>query len=307
MNCDWVKANITLYVYDEVADDSRYELEQHVARCGACAAELETMRAFRKSMSAAPQLEPTPNLLAASRMRLQEALETAEQHRGWRLLDPMAWLRQMKFSPALAAALLIVGFAGGIGTAWRIVPRTPNLDRATAVQPAEASIAGIREITQVPGSDQVEIKYDTTVPQKLEGSLNDQRIQQLLLFAARNNYNPGVRQDSVNLLSLKPDEAHIRRTLESSLLYDTNPGVRLKALESLAPYVKEDTGVRDAILQALQNDTNPGVRAEAIHFLGPVRADGSVRLVLHKLASEDRSEFIRQQASRVLASLPEID
>jgi hypothetical protein len=38
-----------------------------------------------------------------------------------------------------------------------------------------------------------------------------------------------------------------------------------------------------------------------------VRADGSVRLVLHKLASEDRSEFIRQQASRVLASLPEID
>ena len=129
----------------------------------------------------------------------------------------------------------------------------------------------------------------------------------MLLFAARNNYNPGVRQDSVNLLSQRPDVAHIRQTLESSLLYDTNPGVRLKALESLGPYVTEDTGVRDAVLQALQNDTNPGVRAEAIHFLGPVRADGSVRRVLRKLASEDRSEFIQQQASRMLASLPEID
>lgn len=308
MNCEWVKANVTLYVYDELADDGRYELEQHIARCPACAAELETMRGFRTSMSAAPQPEPTPNLLAASRMRLQEALETAEQQRGWRTLDPMMWLRQMKFSPALAAVLLIIGFAGGIGAAWRAIPRAvPQiLGRGSAV-PAEASIAGINEITQVPGSDKVEIKYDTAVPQKVEGSLNDQRIQQLLLYAAHNNYNPGLRQNSVDLLSQNPEDAHIRQALEASLLSDSNPGVRLKALESLGPYVKQDTGVRDAIVQALQNDSNPGVRAEAIHFLGPVRADGSVRLVLQRLAAEDRSEFIRQQAARVLASLPDID
>jgi hypothetical protein len=308
MNCEWVKANITLYVYDELADDSRYELEQHLARCEACTAEMETMRAFRTSMSAAPKLEPTPNLLAASRMRLQEALETAEQHHGWRALDPMTWLRHMKFSPALAAVLLILGFAGGIGTAWRIVSRGGSQGSSASVaSPAEASIAGIREITQMPGSDRVEIKYDTAVPQKVEGSLNDQRIQQLLLYAAHSNYNPGVRQNSVDLLSQKPDEARIRETLKSSLLFDSNPGVRLKALESLGPYVPQDTGVRDAVLQALQTDTNPGVRAEAIHYLQPVRADGSVRLVLKKLAAEDRSDFIRRQASRVLASLPEID
>jgi hypothetical protein len=309
MNCEWAKANITLYVYDELADDGRYELEQHVSRCGACAAELETMRAFRTTMSAAPPLEPTPNLLAASRMRLQEALENAEPQRGWRLIDPMIWLRQMRFSPALAAVLLIIGFAGGIGTAWRMVPRRGGQLAVSsgATVPAEASIAGIREINQVPGSGKVEIKYDTTVPQKAEGSLNDERIQQLLLFAARNNYNPGVRQNSVDLLSQKPDESHIREMLRASLLYDTNPGVRLKALESLAPYIKEDIGVRGAILQALQNDTNPGVRAEAIGFLQPVRADGAVRAVLQKLADEDRSDFIREQASHMLASLPEID
>ena len=164
-----------------------------------------------------------------------------------------------------------------------------------------------REISQVAGSGKVEINYDTVTPQHAEGLLNDERIQQLLLFAARNNYNPGVRQNSVDLLSQKPGEAHIREMLKASLLYDTNPGVRLKALESLAPYIKEDTGVRDAILQALQNDTNPGIRAEAISFLQPVRADGAVRAVLQKLAEEERSDFIRQQASRMVASLPEID
>jgi hypothetical protein len=122
-------------------------------------------------------------------MRLQEALETAEQHHGWRLLDPAAWLRQMKFSPALAAALLIVGFASGILTAWRMVPGNPRefakqLPGVTTTGGTqEASIAGIREIVQDPNSNKVEVKYDTLVAQKYEGSLDDQRIQQLLLYA----------------------------------------------------------------------------------------------------------------------------
>src|SRR5512142_2725992 len=104
MNCDWVKANVTLYVYDELADDARYELEQHVNRCAGCAAELRAMSGFKATVSEAPMEEPSANLLAASRMRLEEALETAEQHAGWRrwIFDPTAWLRQVKFAPALA-------------------------------------------------------------------------------------------------------------------------------------------------------------------------------------------------------------
>lgn len=308
MNCEWVKSNITLYVYDELADDSRFELDQHVARCADCALELKAIRGFHDMMSTLEQPEPSPNLLAASRMKLQESLETAEQQRGFRLfLDPTAWLRQMKFSPALAAALLIVGFAGGIGTAWKMVPRPGGgiiVDKGNAND--NLSIAGIRQITQVPGTDKVEINYDTTVPQKAEGSMNDARIQKLLLFAARSNYNPGVREDAVSQLASKPDDSRIREALKSSLLYDTNPGVRLKSLDALGPYVKDDTSVRDAVLAALQTDNNPGVRAEAIHLLQPVRADSSVRSAIQRLAAEDKSDFIRKQCTRMLASMPDI-
>jgi hypothetical protein len=308
MNCEWVKSNITMFVYDELADDSRFELEQHVARCAECALELKAVRGFRDLMATVEQPEPSPNLLAASRMKLQEALETTEQQRGFRLfLDPTAWLRQMKFSPALAAALLIVGFAGGIGTAWKMVPGQPGVGRIESTTNADAlPIAGIRQITQIPGTDKVEINYDTTVPQKAEGSMNDARIQKLLLFAARSNYNPGVREDAVSQLASKPDDSRIREALKSSLLYDTNPGVRLKSLDALGPYVKDDTTVRDAVLAALQTDGNPGVRAEAIHLLQPVRADGSVRSVVQRLAVEDKSDFIRKQCTRMLASMPDI-
>ena len=91
------------------------------------------------------------------------------------------------------------------------------------------------------------------------------------------------------------------------LRYDPNPGVRLKALGALGPYVKNDVRVRDAVLESLMNDSNAGLRIQALHLLEPVSADSSVRVVLQKLAQNDQSPYIRSQARLVLAQLPEID
>ena len=311
MKCEWVRENILLYVYNELADDARYELEQHVARCSDCAAELKASREFRATLSQLPVEEPPPNLVAGSRMRLQEALETTEQGGFWQRLifDPAAWLHQIRFSPALAAVIFIVGFAGGIGTTYKVVAGNSSTQIAsgTLTHPIESSVSGISSITQEPGSNQISIKYDTVSTQEAQGSLNDQRIQQLLLFAAGNNYNSGVRMDSVDLLTQNPNDTHVREVLLSALRYDSNPGVRLKALGALGPYVKDDVRVRDAVLEALVNDSNPGLRTEALHLLEPCRVDGSVRVVLQKLAENDQNPYIRSQARNVLAQLPEID
>ncbi len=311
MKCEWVRENITLHVYGELADDARHELEQHVARCADCAAELKAEKEFHALLAQVPAEEPSPNLLAASRMRLQEALETAEQGRFWHRLafDPANWLRQVKFSPALASVILILGFAGGVGTSYEVFVRgrQPVTPVGTAPAPQEAAISGIRSITQDPATNQVSIQYDTVSTQQAQGSLNDQRIQQLLLFAARNNYNSGVRMDSVDLLTKKPDVSQVRDALMYALRYDTNPGVRLKALDGLGPFVKDDTRVRDALLEALVNDSNPGVRTEALRMIEPVKADGSVRGVLMTLAAKDQSQYIKSQARTMLAQLPEID
>jgi anti-sigma-K factor RskA len=309
MKCEWVRENITLHVYGELADDARHEFEQHVARCADCAAELKAEQEFHALLSQERAAEPTPNLLTASRMRLQEALETAEQGGFWHRLafDPANWLRQVRFSPALASAILIVGFAGGVGTARKVFvqPQGPGPGPTPVV--AEASITGIQSITQQPGTNQIDIKYNTVSTQEAQGSMNDQRIQQLLLFAARNNYNSGVRMDSVDLLTQKPDVSQVRDALIYALRYDTNPGVRLKALDGLGGFVKDDVRVRDVVLEALVNDANPGVRTEALRLIEPVKADGSVRGVLMTLAAKDQSQYIKSQARTMLAQLPEID
>jgi hypothetical protein len=316
MNCEWVRPNVTLYVYDELSDDARYELEQHLNRCRACAAEVEATRAFRTSLSALRRPEPSPNLLAASRMRLQEALETTEQARGWWYrwaYDFSGWLHQVKFSPALATVLLMMGFAGGIGATYSLIDQrdrertavtTADLGSGT---PQEAAIAAIRGISQQPDTGKVQIRYDQLVPTTLEGTLDDPRVQELLLAATRNTYNSGVRIESVDLLMQKPEDEEIRQALIYALRYDTNPGVRLRALEGLSSWVAEDIRVRNAVIEALLNDSNPGVRAEAIHLLEPVKADASVRQALNQLARQEKNVYLRRESRAVLATVPEID
>jgi anti-sigma factor RsiW len=310
MKCEWVKENVLLYVYNELPDDARYELEQHLARCADCTAELKTTRKFHTMLSELPVEEPSPNLVAASRMRLQEGLETAQQGRFWHRLifDPAAWLRQVRFAPALAAAIFIVGFAGGIATTYKVVSdKGASIASGPVSSPAESSIAGIQSISQDPSSNHISIKYNTVSTQEAQGSLNDQRIQQLLLFAARNNYNSGVRMDSVDLLTQEPNNTHVREALMYALRYDSNPGVRLKALDSLGAFVKSDPRVRDVVLEALIRESNPGVRTDALRLLDPVRADSSVRTVLQELAHSDQNQYIRSQARIMLSQLPEFD
>jgi hypothetical protein len=315
MKCEWVKQNVLLYVYGELPDDARYELEQHLERCTNCTADLESTRKFHATVSEFAVDDPTPNLLASSRMRLQEALETTQQGAFWQRLifNPAAWLQQIRFSPALAAVILIVGFAGGVAATYRVVSDrgltnlgSTNLGQGQTAQPTEASIGGIQSITQEPGN-QVSIKYNTISTQQTQGSLGDQRIQQLLLFAARNNYNSGLRMDSVDLLTQQPANPNVREALIYALRYDSNPGVRLKALEGLGSSVKDDVRVRDSVLEALMSDSNPGVRTQALHLIEPVRADSSVRIVLQKLAQSDHNTYIRSQAKTLVAQLPQID
>lgn len=310
MNCDWVQQNICLYLYNELADDARHEVEQHLQRCKDCAAELAAQQEFQAEMNAVPVEEPSASFLAAARMRLQEALETTQQNRSWyhRLaFDPTAWLRQVRFSPALAAVLLIVGFGGGLGTMYSALGGSAaHPPRPVTTQ--EASIAGITSIDRQPNSDKVKINYERMVPDSVEGPVSDAQIKELLAFAAKNNNNnPGVRLDVVDALNSQPDDPRVREALTYALRYDSNPGVRLKVLDGLGSYVKQDIRVRNAVLEALLNDSNLGVRSGALHALEPVRADSSVRMALQQLAKEDPSAYIRTESQRVLSSMPNID
>ena len=115
MNCEGARDSIILAVYGELPDENAVGLEQHLRACEDCLRELHAMQAMNESLMLNPVAEPDPNLLAQSRMRLDEALDAIPQHGFSTRLraNAGAWLGHMQAAPALATLLLGLGFLGG--------------------------------------------------------------------------------------------------------------------------------------------------------------------------------------------------
>jgi len=327
MKCEVAHERMVSAAYGELAEEQAQELEQHLAGCAECGKEREQLLALKALAGAYPVVEPDANLVARSRMRLEAALDALPPRRwydrlGQRLRNNLASLQA---APVAACLLLAVGAgAGMLGgnqlAAHRVARATAAQAAKTQSQPvpttvntASAEIANVSSIVRQPNSHMVEVRYNQMVPQRIEGSLDDPAIRQLLMLASQNAASTGVRDDSVGLMAAECKARHecqkaagIRDALMVALRYDKNEGVREKALQGLEPYVAEDVRVRDAVLEALMNDGDPRIRTAAINILTPVEGDTSVRQVLHSVVNTDRNPYIRTVSREVLSREPEI-
>jgi anti-sigma factor RsiW len=331
MKCELAHERIVTGAYGELPDDQAHELDRHLAECAGCRQEREQLLAMKVLADALPVVEPGPNLVARSRLRLDEALDALPAMHWYervvqRLMNSVAGLQA---APLAACLLLVAGLgAGGLGGFEFAQNRTahaalaaPALATAKAPAPAQATaapqpeianVASISGIVRQPGTEMVEVSYNQLVPRKINGSLDDPEIRQLLMLATENSSSAGVRDDSVGLLAAECRAGHscqgagIRDALMVALRYDRSAAVREKALEGLEPYVSQDVRVRNAVLEALLNDSDPRIRTESINLLEPVEADTSVRQVLYSVSTSDDNPQIRNTSRQVLSRVPEI-
>ena len=322
MNCELAHERIVTAAYGELSDEHTHELERHMAGCGECHREQEELLALKLLASAHPVREPGANLVARSRMRLEEALDALPPRRWYdrvsqRMMNNFA---SVQAAPIAACLLLVAGAGagslGGFEFAQNRAAQTAQTVQAIADKAQDpggpAEIANISSIVRQPNSQMVEVRYNQVVPQRIQGPMDDPAISQLLMLASENATSEGVRVDSVDLLAAECRAGHgckargIRDALMVALRYDKNAGVREKALKGLEPYVAEDVRVRDAVLEALLNDSDPRIRTAAVSILEPVEADTSVRQVLHTVAYSDDDSHIRNASREVLSRVPEI-
>ena len=342
MNCANVHEHIVMAAYGELADEQVPLLERHLANCAECRQEHEQLLAMKTLAAAWPVETPSPNLVARSRTRLAEALDT---------LPPMHWYERLaqwltrtagglQAAPAAAALLLVAGIgmgsvggyefaqrhalslgqaqgqAGGLAAA-KDEPANLAAPAGQVEQGAVPEVANVSRIVRQPNSEQVEVSYNEVQPRQMRGSLDDPQIRQLLMLASQNASSPVVRNDSVALLASECRAGHgcrtadvqgsdIREALMVALRYDRSAAVRQKALDGLEPYVGEDMQVRDAVLEALMNDPDAKIRSQAISILQPVEADTSVRQVLSTVATSDANSQIRNASRMVLRRVSEV-
>lgn len=311
MKCEGARDSIILAAYGELPDEQVVALEQHLAACVECLSELHAIRAMGADLQMHPMSEPDPNLLAQSRMRLDEALDNMPRGSFAHQLGAHAvrWFSHLRSAPALATLLVGVGFLGGNFTYRYQVAHAPHAAPPVILtNTTGGGISTISEIRQLPG-DMVQVSYNRVVPEMAEGLLDDPQIRSLLMVGTKAATTNVVRVDSVALLADEcraghacraQDDGDVRRTLLVSLRNDRSPGVRLKALDGLQPWVGQDENVRDAVLQALLTDSSATVRTRAVSMLGPVQSDSSVRQALRAVSTTDENPYLRTVSTHAL-------
>jgi hypothetical protein len=316
MKCEEAIEQLVLQAYDDLSIEEQAELELHLHGCESCTAERGAMSSFRVEMAQEAILEVSPNLLTASRMRLDGALDEASEST-WSMRLRAALLgtwQHLYAAPALATLLVGTGFLSGSLLTRYQAAHAPAPQPAGITREAEGTVASINGITQTSDPNVVQVSYNQMVPTTFTGRIDEPQLRQLLMRAAQSATDNDIRAQSVSLLAKECRAGHrcehgtkgdtgFRDALLVRLRYDKSAAVRLSALEGLQPYIGEDQKVRDAVLESLIGDTSADVRRHAIDMLEPVEGDSSVRQVLHTVSTQDDNPYIRNASMVALGNV----
>jgi hypothetical protein len=311
-NCSAVKDFFALYLYGELSFDEEERVESHLDSCVDCRKALERQREVQMAFDNIA-IEPAPSMLRSCREDLHYRLveEEASGHsvakHGWweRFTDALTgragsgWLK-----PAGALTLVALGF--GIAR----FPFSPGngggLFQAGVMEPSASRVRYVE-----PASDgRVQIVLDETRQRIVSGGLEDQKIRVLLLSAAKDPTDPGLRAEAVELVNPSAQSSDVRDALIWELLHDQNSGVRLKVMQGLTPLAQQPD-VRAALTRVLLTDTNPGMRTQAIDLLtkslaqeNPAQTyDRQVIGAMQELMQRESNAYVRQRCKTALESV----
>lgn len=311
MTCDSASNLIPLYYYGELPSGDEDALETHLAKCAACAAELDKQRKFAAAFDHIEAPLPAP-LLDDCRADLMAAIAggapraMAPQKGPWTLfVEAMAStfsglgrLRQ----PIGATALVALGFMAakitpGFLPGFSFGGSHPGV--TTASMGGDDVFSTVRSV-QPDRNGRVQIAFDETRRRVVEGTLKDQAIQQLLLTAAHEQ-DSAVRVESVEALKSNPESSEVRDALLNAVKNDSNPGVRLKALEGLKP-LAGDPQVRKTLAQVLSTDDNARIRMLVADMLVAQRDDSLVGTLQSVIQHED-NDYVRLKIEKALKEM----
>src|SRR6202012_1488328 len=198
--CDAAHEQITLLLYGELSDEACHRLEQHLAGCVDCRDELEVTRALSSAMAIMPVREPSPNLLAQTRLKIDEALEQAPHDTWLTHLRRSLWtdFRLLRTAPLAAATMLVAGAVIGFAGFKLAHPPTAAQTGGNIPRPR---VAAVTSVAQDPATGMVHVEYSSLMPLEAVGPADDLNIRGLLLIGTRAPLNISVRNEALKILT----------------------------------------------------------------------------------------------------------
>ena len=300
MSCRDYQHQITLLLYDELAESSRVELETHLQNCPNCHDAYESEKTMHSVLAedAARWHDIPSDLLVESRRALADELDRIERKRSWWRVPAFS----VVFTPMRlleSVALIAMGLALGVyvSNQRQVSPQiaaNPTQEQISGI-PGNGTISNLQVVSADPITGQVELAGEISQPLRFQGKMDDDTVRSLLFSALRDANNPGSRLKAVEVLAQEPTDETIEEALINALIYDENAGVRMRAMEGLQKFAGEQH-VRAAFIHTLQNDTDAAIRASAIDALMARNSrDLELAKSLEAVTRKDDNPYIRSK------------
>src|ERR1051325_4282136 len=189
LNCEKGREQFALLLYGELNFDEEERVESHLDGCAQCRGALDRQKALHEALDAAA-VTPSPALLKSCRQHLAELLPGEKRRSSawtqWWSEISSGWKIQV-LRPVGAMALLAVGFF-----AAKVTPGLNFANGVSSMGLGSFDGAQVRNVaTQPDGS--LRIVLNETRQRIISGSPEDQKIRALLVAAAKEGSDPGLR------------------------------------------------------------------------------------------------------------------
>lgn len=280
MNDNELNELLHLAAMNELSPEQEQTLEARLRRNPAARKELEELKRIG-SLIAAHAPAPVPDrVLTEARRDLRRALGASSRTGAMDALRAVIrdWLTPrfaLTGTAAMALGILIgyCSFSLPDGPALTIQPASETKEDAAT------RIENLRFIDQDGSDGEVEFEFDAVAPVRFKGRIDDPEVQRILTHAMLNESNPGVRLSSMQTIAREAERSSAVDTavvsaLIAALAGDVNPGVRREALRVLQQ-MPFSPRIRDAFVSVVIHDRNSGLRVAAINALELARLDGN--------------------------------
>jgi len=263
MTCREIQDRFVDYLTGDADPGTRREVQAHVAACGACREELESMTLAWTKLGVLPELKPGPELrtrfysMLESYKELRSASDAPAPGRTRRAFRLAAWWPRLPaLQMAVSASLLMVGLLAG-------ALLRPGPGGASQIARLEAEVHDMRQ--------QVSLSL-------LERASSSDRLSGLSFASSVRDPNPRTLEA-------------LLRTLDE----DPNTNVRLAAVDALYLF-RDSPGVREGLVRSLSLQTSPVVQVALINLLADIKEARAVEALKTLVENKELAPEVRRKA-----------
>jgi len=257
MNCEEIKRNLVDYWRGALDDAGRETIETHLASCGECRAEADSLKHVWSTLGEFPEADPGLGMRTRfyAGLREWERREIERRHRFW-------WLRHPAFQAAAAVLILGVGVLIGNMTSSRDSGQVSQLRNEVN---SMKQLVTLSLLQQQNASDRMR---GVTWSYRVEQS--DSEVLGALLTTINHDPTVNVRLAAVDAMKNFAESPVARKGLAQALNKQESPMVQIAILDELVELHERSAAPAINALMA-SHELNPEVKQHASWALGKLQ------------------------------------